>query len=355
MSLQRTLENRLVGSLCRPVGVVVTYTTPEQLQQDALEYGLDEDRFHPTDECIICAEGWPAKGGIVQILQCGHVYHRVCVHKWMYTAWDRMAAALPTYKPGGTPYKCPMCKTPLTATEIDELSGLRTWPPLADARGENEDAQGTQDTEMVGPYAAAAESPLLAALRAGDVATATPLLNDLDDINYRAGDDGQTLLIWAIEEEVENLIAVVTAILAVAGVNVDARYDRINGVAASDDEDGFTALHAAAQIGNDDVIQRLLDSGAQRAVREGQGRTAEEIAREFGRDEAAGVLRSSGYSFIRLSTLCPDGTPFPTQAWRWQRGSLRAWHRSPCISPAPWPACPTQTSRPACSPPFQSA
>jgi ankyrin repeat protein len=61
---------------------------------------------------------------------------------------------------------------------------------------------------------------------------------------------------------------------------------------ASRQELGFTPLHNAAAEGNETIIRLLLERGADRSARSDSGKTAEDIARDRGRSEAAELLRA---------------------------------------------------------------
>jgi uncharacterized protein len=55
-------------------------------------------------------------------------------------------------------------------------------------------------------------------------------------------------------------------------------------------QDGVTPLHEAAHIGRVDLVQLLLEHGADPAARDGKGRTAADFAREGGHSEVLAVL-----------------------------------------------------------------
>src|SRR5207245_2705282 len=56
---------------------------------------------------------------------------------------------------------------------------------------------------------------------------------------------------------------------------------------------GYTALHEAAAIGNADVVRLLLDSGAQPDVRNTEGQTPADLAREAGHAALADGLEAA--------------------------------------------------------------
>jgi ankyrin repeat protein len=76
--------------------------------------------------------------------------------------------------------------------------------------------------------------------------------------------------------------AEVVSLLVDAGLPVDAR-----------NAAGYTALHCAAALGHEDLARDLLTLGADRGVRDRDGRTAGEIAGEEGWDELAALLARS--------------------------------------------------------------
>jgi len=59
-------------------------------------------------------------------------------------------------------------------------------------------------------------------------------------------------------------------------------------------DEGFTALHEAAQIGSEKLISLLLDAGADPNSRGKDGRTPLSIARKSGHEAAAKLLQSRG-------------------------------------------------------------
>jgi len=73
----------------------------------------------------------------------------------------------------------------------------------------------------------------------------------------------------------------IVADLLAHGADVEARQEL-----------GFTPLHNAATEGNETIIRLLLDRGADRSARSDSGKTAEEIARDRGRGQAAELLRA---------------------------------------------------------------
>jgi oxysterol-binding protein-related protein 1/2 len=54
--------------------------------------------------------------------------------------------------------------------------------------------------------------------------------------------------------------------------------------------DGWTPLHLASYFGHRETVEILLDAGADRSLRSGDGQTAREIASQHGRHEVARLL-----------------------------------------------------------------
>ena len=70
--------------------------------------------------------------------------------------------------------------------------------------------------------------------------------------------------------------------------------------------EGLSALHLAAVFGHTDVAHALVEHGACTAVRDGNGRTAAELARVFGQDAFADALVLAA---SRKSTAAQVGIP----------------------------------------------
>ena len=49
-----------------------------------------------TEDCTLCYDAF-IKGQVVRQLPCGHVYHCVCIDKWLMRAARPRSTALPLY------------------------------------------------------------------------------------------------------------------------------------------------------------------------------------------------------------------------------------------------------------------
>jgi ankyrin repeat protein len=125
-------------------------------------------------------------------------------------------------------------------------------------------------------------TPLHFAAYAGNVEVAKLLLDRGAPIDRRANTKFrntplQVSLLTAQEE--------MAAFLVARGADVRIEQD-----------EGFTALHEAAQIGSEKLIAVLLDAGADPSSRAQDGRTPLGIARKSGHTAAARLLQSRGAS-----------------------------------------------------------
>ena len=124
------------------------------------------------------------------------------------------------------------------------------------------------------PAVAAAEIPLIKAVKTADRAAATALLKARADVNARAA-DGTTALYWAAEK---NEIAIGTALVrAGADVNAASRY-------------GVTPLQVACLNGNAAFIELLLKSGADAKAATPAGETALMTASRTGIADTVNLL-----------------------------------------------------------------
>jgi ankyrin repeat protein len=125
---------------------------------------------------------------------------------------------------------------------------------------------------------AAAEVPLIEAVKAGNMAAVRALLARQVDVNAVEG-DGSTALHWAVERDDADLV---TALIeAGARARVANRY-------------GVTPLHVAATSGNVRVIELLLGAGADVAAALPSGETALMTAARTGKPEALRALLAHG-------------------------------------------------------------
>jgi hypothetical protein len=106
-------------------------------------------------------------------------------------------------------------------------------------------------------------SPIVAATRAGDVATIRELTARGDDANAPSGGNGWTPLMHAVHKK---QLASVNALIA-AGADPN----RASG-------SGMTPLMMAAAYGYADIVQALLAGGANPRLRDGSGETALDYA-----------------------------------------------------------------------------
>jgi hypothetical protein len=96
------------------------------------------------------------------------------------------------------------------------------------------------------------------------------------------------------------------------------------------DIDGRTALHWAVVGGNERCVVLLLEAGAEQGTRDGERRTARDVADEFRtRDMWDAAFAEVG--------LCEDGTKVrrPLSEVRLSRFQLRAWVDGPGAPAAP--------------------
>jgi ankyrin repeat protein len=126
--------------------------------------------------------------------------------------------------------------------------------------------------------ARAADSPLVAAIKAGDIARARVLLREKADAN-QAESDGTTALHWAVHRD--DLEAVGLLLSAGASVNAANRH-------------GVTPLHLAAVNGSATTIERLLKASADPNGALPEGETALMTAARSGSVAAVKTLISHG-------------------------------------------------------------
>ena len=98
------------------------------------------------------------------------------------------------------------------------------------------------------------ETSLHAAARMGNEVTVRKLLEKGADVNVERSTDEATPLYLAIDRDHASIVIV---LLAVEGIDVNAKC-RIN----EDDEEQETLLHAAARMGNEVAVRKLMEKGA---------------------------------------------------------------------------------------------
>jgi ankyrin repeat protein len=123
-----------------------------------------------------------------------------------------------------------------------------------------------------------ATSPLIDAVRSGDLAAVRTLLQKRVDVNARQG-DGATALHWATYTENRELVELLVA----AGANVNAANDL-----------GITPLYLAAAAGNAALVNTLLKKGAAHDAASETGVTPLMEAARAGSVEAVRALLAKG-------------------------------------------------------------
>ena len=128
------------------------------------------------------------------------------------------------------------------------------------------------------PAVAAAQVPLITAVKATDRAGVTTLLKERADVNAREA-DGTTALYWAATRN--DVVIATTLVRAGADVKAASRY-------------GVTPLKVACLNGNAALIELLLKSGADANAATPGGETALMTASRTGLAEAVNVLLAHG-------------------------------------------------------------
>jgi ankyrin repeat protein len=131
---------------------------------------------------------------------------------------------------------------------------------------------------LVSTAATASDPTLLAALEAGDHATALQRLEQGADAKAR-GPDGTTALMWAAYYEDVDMVRR----LIKAGVDVNAQ-----------NEFGASALSEAAITGSAPIVEALLDAGADANLQNPEGEAPLMIVARTGNVEAAALLLEAG-------------------------------------------------------------
>jgi ankyrin repeat protein len=126
--------------------------------------------------------------------------------------------------------------------------------------------------------AAGAASPLVEAVRTGDLAAARALMAKGADVNASEA-DGTTALHWAVQRNDADLVS--RLLKAGARVNVKNQF-------------GSTPMFEAAVMGNAVLLERLLAAGADVESPNADGQTALMVAARTGQVEAVRVLLRKG-------------------------------------------------------------
>ncbi len=138
------------------------------------------------------------------------------------------------------------------------------------------------------------ETPLMAAARAGNVEAVTLLIEHGADPNEVDSVEGQTALMWATAE---GHLHVVDALLAArADVDHRARVSELTKRSMRTDfpSGGFTALMWAARNGDEALVRRLVEGGADLSLTNGDGATAMMLAIVNDRFDMAATLLELG-------------------------------------------------------------
>jgi hypothetical protein len=176
-------------------------------------------------------------------------------------------------------------------------------------------------------------SPLLAAVRRGDVDSVRALVGHGIDVNAPDG-QGMTALHYAAYRG----DTAMTEVLLKAGARAAARdadgispleaaaFDGrtevarlliLSGAAVNaSDRTGLTALHVAAAGGHEELVRLLLASGADWSLRSAKGHTAAEMAAQAHFDSCAAMLEAAKASAQKKKASTADGRPEPPRQAR---------------------------------------
>lgn len=65
----------------------------------------------PPDSCAVCLHEFEAEDEIRRLTNCGHIYHRACLDRWM--GYDQRT--------------CPLCRTPFIPHDMQAAFNERLW------------------------------------------------------------------------------------------------------------------------------------------------------------------------------------------------------------------------------------
>ncbi|WP_224369585.1 ankyrin repeat domain-containing protein [Hyalangium versicolor] len=184
----------------------------------------------------------------------------------------------------------------------------RTWAPPAATRPLRSDGR------------------LIRAAQRGDLAALSSAVEAGESVDAQGTHDGYTALHWAVArgdramlERLLSLGAKATSIDDRGGTSLmiavvyraplevlEVVRAAAPALAAAANSDGFTALHAAAEVNNAQAVPWLLSSGLPLEVRTKHGHTALHIACALGHVEAARALLDAGAD---RNASSPGGTP----------------------------------------------
>ena len=148
---------------------------------------------------------------------------------------------------------------------------------------------------MEGPHA-----ELLEVVRAGDAAGVRDLLDTNPDLAAARDEQGVSAVLTAARLGQDDVVQVLLDANPPLDVHDAAAVGRTRALAELLDADrdapsrtaseGETALHLAAAFGRKDAVELLLDHGADPSATDGNGRTPAEVAADRGHDDVVRLL-----------------------------------------------------------------
>ncbi|MGM0588370.1 MAG: ankyrin repeat domain-containing protein [Bacteroidota bacterium] len=122
-------------------------------------------------------------------------------------------------------------------------------------------------------------TPLIYASFNGHFEVVKVLVNNGADVNATNKDGGTSLMNASFNGHVD-----IVRYLIAQGANLNAQLN----------ENGYSALMFAAEKGNTETVQVLIDAGCDPQLEDDKGRTAADIAREFEHPQVVEVIKSDG-------------------------------------------------------------